>query len=101
MGTFAIKSTTNNSQYEYKDEHIIVQGGFTKNGVTGDLEQINGSCYHLTPQGEMGDFFGNFNGSVRGNNEIRYSTSEMSRQDANYMWGAIDAIEPHVIGDGE
>lgn len=98
MGTFEIKSQTNNAQYEYKDDAIIVQGNYQKDALTGDVRSINGTAYRKDQQGEIGENIGNFNGYVR-NGEIRYSLSEMSRRDSNAVWDAIDEIEPHVTGE--
>ena len=95
-GTFEIKSQTNNSTYEYKDENLIVQGQVVKDGTTGALQTINGSCYAKDAQGQQGTYVGNFNGYVR-DGEVRYTLSEMSRRDSNKVWDAIDEIEAAVI----
>jgi hypothetical protein len=98
MGTFEIKSQTNNAQYEYVNDVIIVQGNYQKNALNGDIQSINGTAYRKDQEGEMGEHIGSFNGYVR-NGEIRYSLSEMSRRDSNLVWDAIDEIEPHVTGE--
>lgn len=95
-GQFEIKSQTHNAQYEYKDDNLIVQGQFVKDGTTGELQTINGSCYNKGDQGQQGSYVGNFNGYVR-DGEIRYTLSEMSRRDSNKVWDAIDEIEAAVI----
>ena len=38
-------------------------------------------------------------GFARDGQEIKYSMSEMSRQDANLVWDAIDEIEPLITGE--
>lgn len=95
-GTFEIKSQTNNANYEYKDENLIVQGQFVKDGTTGDLQTINGTCYRINAQGSTGEMIGTFNGYMR-DGEVRYNMSEMSRRDSNKVWDAIDEIEAAVI----
>ena len=95
MGTFVIKTQTLNAQYEYKDSNIIVQGNFVKDASSGDLQSISGSCYR-NQEGNQGEYIGNFNGFIR-NGELRYDLSEMTRQDSNYVWDAIDAIEAEII----
>ena len=102
-GTFEIKTQTNNSTYEYKDKDvtIIIQGSFAKDIKTGNTISIQGQCYRADENGNPGQFFGNFNGFARDGEEIRYSMSEMSRQDANKVWDAIDEIEPLVNGEDE
>lgn len=98
-GTFRITSSTNNSQFEYKNSAMIIQGNFAKDATSGVLQNIAGSCYRMNAQGQQGEYFGNFNGYLReGSQDIKYSMSEMSRRDANYVWDAIDEIEPYVLG---
>lgn len=99
-GTFNIKSQTNNSDYEYKNTQVFVNGSFAKDITTGDLKNINGSCYHVDQSGNMGAYIGNFNGTMR-DGEVRYSLSDMTRQDSNLVWDAIDDIEPYVLGEDE
>lgn len=97
MGTFEIKSQTNNANFEYTDTNIIVQGNYTKDGTTGTLQTLGGSCYGKNQQGGQGDYIGNFNGYMR-DGEVRYTMSEMSRSDSAKVWAAIDEIEANVMG---
>lgn len=99
MESFKITSSTTNKQYEFKNDSVIVNGGFVKDGTTEALQSINGSLYRINANGEQGDYIGNFNGYQR-DDEIRYSMSDMSRRDANLAWDAIDAIETNVLADG-
>ena len=98
-GTFEVKTLTSNATYEYKASNIIVQGAYVKDANTGNVQSINGSCYRVGQDGSLGAFFGNFNGFARDGETIKYSMSEMSRQDANLVWDAIDEIEPYVMGE--
>ena len=98
MGTFEIKSQTNNATYEYTDDNLIVQGSFVKDIVTNEVTTISGSCYAKTQQGQQGAYIGNFNGYKR-DGEIRYTMSEMSRRDSNKVWDAIDEIEAAITGE--
>ena len=100
MATFEIKSQTNNATYEYKDENLVVQGNYAKDGTSGDLVSVSGSCYRVNQQGQQGEYVGNFNGYMR-DGEIRYTMSEMSRKDSNDVWDAIDEIEAHIIGENQ
>lgn len=100
MGTFNVISSTLNSQYEYKDANLVVNGSFAKDATTDTLQNISGSCYRITPDGGQGDYVGNFNGYMR-DGEIRYSLSEMSRKDSNKVWDAIDEIEVNILGENE
>ena len=96
MATFEIKSQTNNATYEYKDENLVVQGNYVKDGTSNALVSVSGSCYRITEQGQQGEYVGNFNGYMR-DGEVRYTTSEMSRRDSTKVWDAIDEIEAAVI----
>ena len=100
MGTFNVIGSTLNSQYEYKDANLVVNGSFVKDAKTNDVQNISGSCYRITPDGGQGDYVGNFNGYMR-DGEILYSLSEMSRKDSNKVWDAIDEIEVNILGENE
>ena len=100
MGTFVVKSSTLNSQYEYKDANLFVNGNYSKDATNDTLQNVSGSCYRINSQGEQGEYVGNFNGYMR-DGEIRYSLSEMTRKDSNDVWDAIDAIELNIIGTNE
>ena len=99
MGTFNIISSTLNTQYTYTDENLIVEGNYTKEAQSGDIQNINGSCYRNN-EGGHGEYVGNFNGYMR-NGEIKDSVSEMSRKDSNLVWTAIGEIEPYVLGENQ
>ena len=102
MGNFVVKNQTNNVQYEYNDDAIIVTGNYVKNATTGVLQTYNGQCYRKNEQGQQGEYFGNFNGFLReGSQDVKYSMSEMSRRDSNLVWDAIDEIERNVLGTDE
>lgn len=96
MESFEITSSTLNSNYEFKNDYVVVKGNYAKDTRTNILVSISGSVYRITSQGEAGNYIGNFNGYMR-DDEIKYSLSEMSRQDSNLVWDAIDSIEAHVL----
>ena len=95
MSEFVVKSSTLNSQYEFKDVNIIVNGNFQKNAQDGKLTSISGECYRNV-DGNMGDSFGYFNGYPNGN-EMVYDLSQMKRADSELVWDAIEAIEAEVL----
>lgn len=97
MGTFVIKSSTLNNQFEYSDESLIVVGNYAKDAQNDVFQNVSGSCYRNN-SGQQGEYVGNFNGYMR-DGEIRYSMSEMSRKDSNKVWDAIDEIEANIIGN--
>ena len=95
MSEFVVKSSTLNSQYEFKDVNIIVNGNFQKNAQDGKLTSISGECYRNV-DGNMGDSFGYFNGYPNGD-EMMYDLSQMKRADSELVWDAIEAIEAEVL----
>ena len=95
MSEFVVKSSTLNSQYEFKDVNIIVNGNFQKNAQDGKLTSISGECYRNV-DGNMGDSFGYFNGYPNGD-EMVYDLSQMKRADSELVWDAIEAIEAEVL----
>ena len=100
MGTFEIKNSTLNTNFEYKDAGIIVQGNFVKDTVNGTVQSVNGTCYRNT-DGNVGGSFGFFNGYPNGDGEIVYDLSQMIRKDSDLTWDAIDAIEAEILGENE
>lgn len=96
MSEFVVKSSTLNSNYEFKDVNIIVSGNFQKNAQDGKLTSISGECYRNV-DGNMGESFGYFNGYPNGN-EMMYDLSRMKRADSELVWDAIEAIELEVLG---
>lgn len=95
MSEFVVKSSTLNSQYEFKAVNIIVNGNFQKNAQDGKLTSISGECYRNV-DGNMGDSFGYFNGYPNGN-EMMYDLSQMKRADSELVWDAIEAIEAEIL----
>lgn len=100
MGTFNVISSTLNSQYKYKDANLVVNGSFAKDATSDQLQNISGSCYRINSEGEQGDYIGNFNGYMR-DGGLRYSLSEMTREDSLAVWDAIAEIEQNIIGTNQ
>ena len=95
MKSFEITSSTNNSQFVYKNDELIVNGNFVKDATTGTFQSVNGSCY-VNNQNEQGDFVGNFNGNMR-NGKIKYSFSEVGLDDLPKVQEAIEYIETEIF----
>ena len=89
-----------NSNYEYKNDAIVVTGNFAKDATSDLLQNISGSCYRINTEGEQGDYIGNFNGYMR-DGRLRYSLSEMTREDSMAVWDAIAEIENYIIGPNQ
>lgn len=95
MSTFNITSSLLNNQYTYKNDTVVVQGNYNMNATDNSLRDINGSLYMQDASGNQGAHIGNFNGYNR-EDGIRYSLSEMTRQQSQMAWDAIDDIEAHI-----
>lgn len=97
MGNFKVISETKNTQYGYDNSDVIVNGNYNTNTKDNVVMNISGSVYRKNSSGEQGTFIGNFNGQLR-NDEMKYSLSEMSREDSNLVWAAIEDIESNILG---
>jgi len=97
-GTFTIQSKTENTQFKYENQDVIITGNSAKDIQNDTLQSIGGTAYVLNEQGEQGDYIGNFNGYNR-EGEMKYSVSEMSRSASMKVWDAIDEIEAVVKGN--
>lgn len=97
MENFEIKSSTVNSNYEFTNDYVIVEGSYSSDATTKALQNVNGTVYYKTSDGERGEYVGNFNGNMR-NGEILYTLSEMSRSISTMVWDAIDSIEQYILG---
>ena len=96
MGTFNVTSSNLNNQYTYSNATVFVTGNYNIDASTNSLKDVHGSCFHMV-NGEQGEYFGDFNGSLR-DGELKYSISEMTRRDANTVWDAIDEIQANIEG---
>ena len=96
-GTLRVVSSSEETRYEYKTQEIQVNAFKRVDIVSNNIREFSGNVYTLSGDAQ-GDFIGNFNGYMR-NGVMKYSLSEMSRQQSNMMWDAIDDMEPEVIGD--
>ena len=92
MGTFIIKSTQLNNQYEYTNASVKVSGNYALDAQMNVEKSISGQVYELN-----GDYIGNFNGYLNGD-EMQYTLSQMTRQKANLVWDAIDEIDAEING---
>lgn len=98
MSKWNITSSKVNKSFTLANDSLVVNGTFSLEEQSGELQAINGSCYRPNAQGEQGEFVGSFNGYAR-DGGIRYSLSEMSRRDGMAVLDAIDEIEQHIMGN--
>ena len=98
MGTFTITKSELNKQYTFRNEDVVVVGGYSINEQTSTLQRVSGTINHVgQEEGEDGDYIGDFNGHPE-NGEMVYSLPQMSRRISNLVWDAIDEIEAYVRG---
>ena len=100
MKEFEITSSNLNSQYTYKDDNVVVNGGFQQNAQTNEVTNISGQMWRKDAQGNQGDYICNFNGFMR-DGEMQYSVSDVKRKDAGIVWDAIDEIEANIMGENQ
>lgn len=98
MGTFTITKSELNNQYTFRNEDVVVVGGYSINVQTSTLQRVSGTINHVgQEEGEDGDYIGDFNGHPE-NGEMVYSLPQMSRRISNLVWDAIDGIESNITG---
>jgi len=97
MGTFVITSSALNNQYTYTNASVFVSGSYSLDAQTNVEQNISGQVYTVAQGGGQGDYIGNFNGYLNGD-EMQYTLSQMTRQKANMVWDAIDEIDAEIHG---
>lgn len=99
MSKFDVTSSSLNNQYSYENEDVTVMGNYIMDVKNETLQSVMGSVYKQSSvTGKEGDYIGNFNGYMR-NDEIKYSVSEVSSQDAVLILTAIADIEANIKGE--
>lgn len=99
MSTFKITSSLLNTSYTYEDTNVVINGNYQQDVKTSDLISISGTAYEPSAYG-VGDYIGNFNGRMDGN-EMKYTLSDMTRQDTLLVLNAIDEIEQYISGENQ
>lgn len=100
MKKFDVTSSTMNSQFVYKNDELIVNGNFEKEGITGAFRSVNGTAYAKDAEGSQGDYIGDFNGYMR-DGVMKYSISEMPLDDLDNVKVVIRDIESEIIPANE
>ena len=94
MGTMKITSQTLNTNFVYENDSLSVNGNYQQDKISGELVSISGTCYKPSAEGQ-GEYVGNFNGRIR-DGQMKYTLSDMSRQDTVVVLDAIDEIEQYI-----
>ena len=95
MGNFKVINETKNTQYGYDNTDVIVNGNYNTNTKDGVVMNISGSVYRKNSSGEQGEYIGNFNGQMV-NGVMKYTTSQMTRQQYNLVMDLIDELEEEL-----
>ena len=97
MSKFNITSSTLNSNFSYENESLCINGSFMQDAKTEELQNISGTAYKPNVEGQQGTYVGNFNGRMV-NGVMKYTLSDMTRQDTMLVLDAIDEIEQYIAG---
>ena len=98
MGTIKVTSATLNSNYTYESENLFINGTYQKDAKSDELKTISGTCYKPKDGNQTGEYIGNFNGR-NDSGTMKYSLSDMTRQDTIVVMDAIDEIEKFINGE--
>lgn len=92
--TFEILSVTMRQEYKVTQNTVITTGNidYQQNVVTA----ITGTLYEKTESGATGNYIGTFNGRMV-DGSMKYSFSEMSHEQAELAWAAIEVIEDSIF----
>ena len=98
MSKFQITSSTLNSVFTYENDNLSINGSFMQDAKTEELQNISGTAYKpAAAEGQQGTYVGNFNGRMV-NGVMKYTLSDMTRQDTMLVLDAIDEIEQYIAG---
>lgn len=100
MGTIKVTSATLNTNLTYESESLFINGSYQQDSQSGELKTISGTCYKPKDVVQTGEYIGNFN--VRNENgTMKYSLSDMTRQDTIIVLDAIADIEKYINGENQ
>lgn len=100
MSTFNITGSALNSNFTYENESLSINGSFMQDAKTSDLQTISSTAYKQQGEGQQGLYVGNFNGRMV-NDEMKYTLSDMTKQDTLLVLNAINEIEQYIIGENQ
>jgi hypothetical protein len=100
MGTIKVTSSALNVNFTYENENLFINGSYQKDAKSDELKNISGSCYKSKDGSQKSEYIGNFNGRNE-NGTMKYSLSDMTRQDTVVILDAIDEIEQFINGENQ
>ena len=92
MGNYIETSSKIVTQYEYENGTLTARGEHRRDVTGGQVETINGTV------SDGGQYVGDFSGRLRGEG-MKYSLSEMTKEQSNVVWGVIADIEAEIATD--
>lgn len=100
MEKFEIKRQSLNTQFEYENDDLIVNGSYESDKQVTVVQSINGTVRRKLDGEGNSEYLSNFTGTLNGG-EMEYSiANKMSRRNADRMWEAIDGIEEKINAGG-
>ena len=100
MGTIKVTSATLNTNFTYESESLFINGNYQKDAKSDELKNISGTCYKPKSGSQTGEYIGNFNGRNE-NGTMKYSLSDMTKQDTIVILDVIDEIEQFINGENQ
>ena len=100
MGTIKVTSSTLNTNFTYENENLFINGSYQKDAKSDELKNISGTCYKPKDGVQTGEYIGNFNGR-NDSGTMKYSLSDMTRQDTIVILDAIEEIEQFINGENQ
>jgi hypothetical protein len=100
MGTIKVTSSALNVNFTYESENLFINGSYQKDAKSDELKNISGTCRKPESGSQTGEYIGNFNGRNE-NGTMKYSFSDMTRQDTIVVLDAIDEIEQFINGENQ
>ena len=91
MTKFEILNKTVNSNYEYEDNNLKVNGSYSKDATTGTVLSMSGQMYDIDDLHSVGNFRGDLQIG-----EMKYSLSGVKVEDGAKAWQAISDIATRV-----
>ena len=88
-------SATLNENYTFADDNTIGSVTVVSDQITAEKVSMNVSVYEKDAEGKQGAYIGNFNGQ-KVNGVMKYTTSQMTRQQYNLVMDLIDELEEEL-----
>ena len=92
MGNYSETSSKVVTQYEWSDGTVTARGEHRRDVSGEQVETVNGTV------SDGGQYVGDFSGKLRGEG-MKYSLSEMTKEQSDKVWGVIADIEAALASE--